>query len=241
MRNIHFLCIALATLAETMVAQRGPLPPLPIEPTKVFVLDLKGDGFQLSSAADGVDFDVDGTGQAVRTAWTARSSDDGFLVLDLNGNRLIDSGREMIGSAWRTAQGNRVTGNEALRLIQDLDGKGRAAQTPAPGPREVEVDGKKIRLPNLPPQDFSSRIGPEDEVYTRLRVWVDRNHNGRSETDELFPLPTLKIIRLSLGFRKPAEPPQDPHRNRTWLIGTFSTGDSFSDEKRMNYLEFARR
>src|SRR5688500_18800699 len=201
-----FFCVFCAALAlfavEKIVAQQGgPSKPLPIEPTKVFVFDIKGNGFQLSSPAEGVVFDMDGTGRAVRTAWTARSSDDGFLVLDLNANGRIDSGREILGSAWRTTDGKRVTGNEALRLVQaygpTLKG-GRATRQP---PQTIVMGGRSVQLPAPPVPDLSGGIGPEDDVYPRLRAWVDGNHDGRSEVAELLTLMTLGISRVYMGFQ----------------------------------------
>jgi len=59
------------------------------------VLDLDGDGIELSTAREGVDFDVTGDGNKEKTAFT--TGDDGFLAADWNGNGMIDSGRELFG------------------------------------------------------------------------------------------------------------------------------------------------
>ena len=62
------------------------------------VIDTKGDGFDLTSAAEGVLFDFSGDGHKVQIAWTAPNSDDAWLVLDRNGNGKIDSAKEMFGN-----------------------------------------------------------------------------------------------------------------------------------------------
>ncbi|RAR70166.1 hypothetical protein AX018_11202, partial [Paracidovorax anthurii] len=72
--------------ARNWVAPRDPL-----------VLDLDGDGIE----AVGIDpsrpilFDHDGDGTKNATGWI--KGDDGLVVLDRNGNGLIDSGQELFG------------------------------------------------------------------------------------------------------------------------------------------------
>jgi hypothetical protein len=61
------------------------------------VLDLDGDGIETTSTRDGaaIVFDHDGDGVKTGTGWV--KPDDGWLVLDRNGNGAIDSGRELFG------------------------------------------------------------------------------------------------------------------------------------------------
>ncbi|HQO35523.1 MAG TPA: hypothetical protein PLG59_12720, partial [bacterium] len=56
------------------------------------VLDLDGDGIELTSAGNGVEFDITGDGTTETTAFA--TGDDAFLALDRNGNGQIDNGRE---------------------------------------------------------------------------------------------------------------------------------------------------
>lgn len=74
------------------------LPPLFNLIRDPLVLDLDGDGIELSAlAGSGTHFDYNQDGFAERTGWV--SADDGILVRDSNGNGKVDGARELFGSA----------------------------------------------------------------------------------------------------------------------------------------------
>jgi len=62
------------------------------------IIDLDNDGYKLTNAADGVHFDLRGTGEIGQWSWTARGSDDAFLALDRNGDGQINNGKELFGN-----------------------------------------------------------------------------------------------------------------------------------------------
>ena len=58
-------------------------------------LDLDGDGIETIAPNAGIVFDFDGDGKRTGTGWV--KGDDGFVVLDLDGNGTIDNGSELFG------------------------------------------------------------------------------------------------------------------------------------------------
>ncbi|HEV2707364.1 MAG TPA: hypothetical protein VGV59_15710 [Pyrinomonadaceae bacterium] len=145
-----------------------------INPSPV-IIDVKGDGFELTDAAGGVKFDIDANGFMERVAWTKAGSDDGFLFLDRNGNGVVDNGVELFGNV--TPQGFAATPNGFVAL----------ALLDQPGVWTGNRDGL---------------IDSRDEVFPDLRIWQDRNHNGVSEPTELHTLQELEIESISLAYKE---------------------------------------
>jgi Ca2+-binding RTX toxin-like protein len=87
-------------------------------------LDLDGDGIE----SRGIDqtnpilFDHDGDGIKHATGWI--TADDGFLVLDRNGNGTIDSGRELFGDSTPLAGGQTAEDGFAALAAEDTNGDG---------------------------------------------------------------------------------------------------------------------
>ncbi|MBN9580317.1 MAG: VWA domain-containing protein [Afipia sp.] len=77
------------------------------------VLDLDHNGFSFTSQADGVHFDIDGSGTKSQIAWV--NGHDGLLALDVNGNGLIDSGNELFTPDF--AGGHYASGLAALASL----------------------------------------------------------------------------------------------------------------------------
>ena len=86
------------------------------------ILDLGDRGYSLTSAQDGVRFDIRADGLPVQVAWTVAGASNAFLALDHNGNGRIDDGSELFGSATRLASGARAkNGFEALAELDRND------------------------------------------------------------------------------------------------------------------------
>jgi hypothetical protein len=107
-------------LAQNFVRPRDPL-----------VLDLDGDGIETVGASSSrpVLFDGDGDGIKTGTGWIA--ADDGFLVLDRDGNGTIDSGRELFGDSTQLRDGRTAADGFAALADQDSNADGRVTAADA--------------------------------------------------------------------------------------------------------------
>ena len=43
-------------------------------------------------------------------------------------------------------------------------------------------------------------VGPEDPAFAQLRLWIDRNHDGVSQADELVTLASAGVVRLDYAY-----------------------------------------
>ncbi|MCL4456177.1 MAG: hypothetical protein M1147_07430 [Nitrospirae bacterium] len=87
------------------------------------MVDLDGDGIETTNVKDGAYFDHDGNGFAEQTGLV--SPDDGILVMDRNGDGIINDGKELFGDQTIMSNGQRAAnGFEALRE-QDSNADGK--------------------------------------------------------------------------------------------------------------------
>ena len=87
------------------------------QPVDPLMLDLDGDGLELSRAGAQILFDHNADGIRTGTGWIG--ADDGILVRDLNGNGTIDSGRELFGTETIKSNGKKAT--SGFDALADLD------------------------------------------------------------------------------------------------------------------------
>ena len=145
------------------------------EPYDPIIIDVNGDGYSLTSPADGVMFDMANTGQKTQVSWTSLGSSDAFLALDRNGNGRIDNGSELFSNFAPNAKSGKVLSGFNVLAYYDRPENGGNG------------DGW---------------IDKNDAIFPKLLLWVDSNHNGVSEPNELFSLPQLGIERISLSYQQ---------------------------------------
>jgi hypothetical protein len=123
------------------------------------VLDLNGDGVNTTGSDDPVWFDLAGIGKRIHTTWTNARTEEAFLWVNLTGkHNRVEDGTELFGIGTTLPDGSKAKdGFEALAMYDrpDMGGNG---------------DGV---------------IDAQDWVFTRLRLWIDRNHDGVCDPTEV--------------------------------------------------------
>lgn len=176
------------------------------------VLDLNGDGIHTTSVTAPVFFwDRDFDGVKDPSGWTDPDTEEAFLWIDGDDERAVAQG-ELFGSAmYKPSGGLFPNGFQALEQY-DLP--------------ELGGDGDR-------------QITSADEIWSRLRLWIDRNHDGRSQANEISRLEAHQIVALKLD--RVHDHSLDANGNGVMLVGSYLRwhgGDV--QELAMDDISFAR-
>lgn len=167
-------------------------------PGTPIIIDTAGTGFQMTNAAQGVRFDLDPTKPAEQLSWTMARSRNGWLALPHDGK--VETGRDLFGNFTPQPPSSNPNGFLAL-AVYDLPENGG--------------NGDGI-------------IDWHDAVFAKLRVWIDENHDGRAQPNELYTLPAVGVYSISLSYTESKF--TDNWGNQFRLKGTInSTGNPSGD------------
>lgn len=131
-------------------------------------IDLNNDGFHVSSADQGVMYDIDNDGEKEQVAWFNANTDDALIVYDRDGDGVIaENGSELFGTNTPLKDGT-LAANGFVALAEfdeNNDGK-------------IDAYDQKARL--------------------ELKLWRDLNRNGKAEANELeYLMNRVKSIDLT--------------------------------------------
>jgi hypothetical protein len=136
------------------------------------ILDINGKGFFLTDAANGVQFDIAGNGKSVQMGWTAPGADNAFLALP-GADGLIHNGKQLFGNGTPQPPSDHPNGFAAL-AVYDLPANGG--------------NGNGV-------------IDAGDAIFSSLRLWIDANHDGISQPEELHTLASLGVTSITLNYQ----------------------------------------
>ncbi len=141
------------------------------------VFSLDGSPIHLTTRQGGVWFDVDGDGVPESLAWTRSGSTAAFLVLDLDQDGAITTGAELFGVPVAAPRRQKpLAGENSFTLLAAYDASAQGGNG----------DGL---------------ISAADAVFSRLRLWIDTNHDGVSQPNELVPLASAGVTAIELSYR----------------------------------------
>jgi len=160
--------------------------------TSPILIDVAGDGFRLTSWADGVEFAPRPGFHPSARAWTEPNRDDAWLVLDRDGDGVINDGSEMFGNTTPQPQPAVGTGRNGFLALAQYD------------------------------DDRNGVIDEHDAIFSELRLWQDIDHDGVSQPWEVHALPELGVAGISLAYTEAREADQhgNSFRYKAAVYGT---------------------
>jgi hypothetical protein len=163
------------------------------------LISLKSQRFKLTSADDGVDFDIDGDGDTDRVAWTLAGDDLAFLAYDANGDGQITSGKELFGN--RTVDGA-PNGFSALKKL--AGGTPLTADNPFFNRLLLWTDTNHNGVSE------SNELRPFGDLFYEISLGYGR-HNRKDGNGNLFAFRGSVLAKSNKPYKDIADDPEE-HR-----------------------------
>ena len=142
--------------------------------TSPILIDAKGEAFHRTARLKRELCSTSrGTGHPIQIAWTSAGSHNAFLSLP-GPDGLVHNGKELFGNFTPQPQSAHPNGFLALAEYD-----------------KPENGGNK-----------NGMIDDKDTVFSQLRLWIDANHDGVCQPEELHRLQEFGIYSLALNFRE---------------------------------------
>jgi hypothetical protein len=141
------------------------------------LVDVFGNGFDLTNSGNGVNFDLNSDGTKEKLSWTAPHADDAWLALDRNGDGVINNGTELFGNFTPQPKPPVGVGRNGFNALVEYDGAAKGG------------NGDGV-------------ISERDAIFGNLLLWQDKNHNGLSEANELNALKQLGLTAIECDYRE---------------------------------------
>ena len=168
--KFRYIAPDVNTSTKTFITYQPPPPPPP--PRDPLILDLDGGGISATpiNTLAPIYFDKDADGTRTATGWIAAG--EGIVVRDLNGNGLIDTGRELFGDGTMLTRGPRAgqLAANGFEALADLD------------------------------TNLDNKFDASDVAFNSVKLWKDANQNGVSEAGELFSFAQLGVQSVGLSY-----------------------------------------
>lgn len=170
------------------------------------LLDLTGDGVQMTSIVEGTVFDIDNSGFLKRTGWMGAGT--GILVVD-DGSGVISHGGQLVSEYLGGRSGeNGLPGEarfkDAFEALASLDSNG---------------DGK---------------VTSTDAQWQYLRVWSDANRDGKNDPTELRGMDELAIEHFDVAATIGEQ--AHPSGNTVKASGSFTMAGQARQALAVNFL-----
>ncbi|MBS7821598.1 hypothetical protein J7552_09970, partial [Wohlfahrtiimonas chitiniclastica] len=144
-------------------------------------IDLNGNGkLDVVGTDGGINFDFNGDGLAGNTGWVGK--DDGILVFDTNRDGKVTDGSELFGNDF-------VIGQETL---EDGTVRNIYAKNGFEALASLDTNGDGI-------------VDAKDKDFDKIKVWQDKNGDGKVDAGEMLTLKELGIAGLNTGYVKKNE------------------------------------